>query len=198
MHFLYFLPDLLIIPSATYTKLDMLFEKKNNYLFMLPGEDKRRILKMNPNLDLPGKESHRPSQVNLSPYVTVVAFDPLIPLARIPVLAGQEENPSNGPYVLAFRNEETWRQSWRTCKENIVTQCEAGAKVGCSISAAKACRPPWWKVYLPFLRSGFYYMLSFSCVVMLYHHLPKLDLIEFVAIQIVLNFVPKMNEFVFI
>lgn len=109
---------------------------------------------MNPNSDLPGKEAYRSSQVNLSPYVTVVAFDPLIPLARIPVPAGQEEDPSKGPYVLAFRNDETWRQSWRTCKENVVTQCEAGAKVGCSISAAKACRQPWWKAYLPFLGSG--------------------------------------------
>lgn len=166
-------PNLLITPIVTYTELDLLFEKKIIYLFMLLGEDKRRSLKMNPNSDLPGKEAYRSSQVNLSPYVTVVAFDPLIPLARIPVPAGQEEDPSKGPYVLAFRNDETWRQSWRTCKENVVTQCEAGAKVGCSISAAKACRQPWWKAYLPFLGSGSYFMHSFSAVIMLCYHLLK-------------------------
>jgi len=109
---------------------------------------------MNPNLELPGKEA---SQVGLSPFETVVAFDPVRPLARVPVPAGQGDDLSKGPYVLAFRNEEAWRRAWRTCKEKIETQCQAGAKLGCSISAAKACGRPWWKPSLPFLPSGGYY-----------------------------------------
>uniref|UniRef100_A0A7I4EDF5 Uncharacterized protein n=1 Tax=Physcomitrium patens TaxID=3218 RepID=A0A7I4EDF5_PHYPA len=105
---------------------------------------------MNPNVDLPGMEAYRSSQANLSPSVLVIAFDPFLPLVRIPVPVGRDEDSSKGPYVLAFRNEETWRQAWKTCKEKIATQCEAGAKVGCSVSAAMACRQPWWKSYLPF------------------------------------------------
>jgi hypothetical protein len=118
--------------------------------FGLGGEEGFRVLRMNPNLELPGKEAYRASQGDLSPFATVVAFDPVLPLARVPVPAGQGDDPDKGPYVLAFRNEETWRQAWRTCKEKIATQCEAGAKLGCSIAAAKACARPWWQLSLPF------------------------------------------------
>lgn len=118
------------------------------------------------NINLEGVASKDSNiQVNLSPFETVVAFDPVRPLARVPVPAGQGDDLSKGPYVLAFRNEESWRRAWRTCREKIETQCQAGAKLGCSISAANACNGrPWWKLALPFLpHSGHHSPLSFSC-----------------------------------
>lgn len=105
-------------------------------------------------LDLPGREAYQSSHQDLSPAATTVAFDPVLPLVRIPVAAGEGDDTSKGPYVLAFRNEQTWRQSWLNCQDKIASQCEAGAKVGCSISAAKACQAPWWKTYFPFLNKG--------------------------------------------
>jgi len=105
-------------------------------------------------LDLPGREAYQSSHQDLSPAATTVAFDPVLPLVRIPVAAGEGDDTSKGPYVLAFRNEQTWRQSWLNCQDKIASQCEAGAKVGCSISAAKACQAPWWMTYFPFLNKG--------------------------------------------
>jgi len=105
-------------------------------------------------LDLPGREAYQSSHQDLSPAATTVAFDPVLPLVRIPVAAGEGDDTSKGPYVLAFRNEQTWRQSWLNCQDKIASQCEAGAKVGCSISAAKACQAPWWMTYFPFLNKA--------------------------------------------
>lgn len=101
--------------------------------------------------DFPGREDVQP--VDLSPAVTTVAFNPILPLSRVPIPAGEEDDPSKGPYVLAFKDAESWRLAWHKCEEKVFARCEAGARMGCSISAAKACRPPWWKVYLlPFLK----------------------------------------------
>lgn len=110
---------------------------------------------MGSHLELPGRENFKSVPVDLSPSVTTVAFDPVLPLLRVPVPAGESDDPSKGHFVLAFRNEETWRQAWLSCGEKIAQQCEAGAKVGCSITAATVCRPPWWKTYLPFVKTGF-------------------------------------------
>lgn len=91
------------------------------------------------------------SQPNyLPPSVTTVAFDPIIPLLRVPVPAGTEDDPSKGLFVLAFKDEESWRHAWYNCETKIAEQCEVGARMGCSIYASKKCQPPWWIKLLPF------------------------------------------------
>lgn len=102
-----------------------------------------------PGNDFTKHISSRP--VDLPPAVTTVAFDPVIPLLRVPIPAGKEDDPSKGPFVLAFKDEEAWRRAWHNCETKIAEQCEAGARMGCSINATKKCKPPWWQGLLPFL-----------------------------------------------
>ncbi|XP_047308856.1 uncharacterized protein LOC124912303 [Impatiens glandulifera] len=83
-----------------------------------------------------------------SPSSTVISFDPPLPLLRGPLPAGDES--SGGPYVLAFRNTESWAIAYKDTKSKLIQQCEAGSRIGCSISASSNCKPPWWK----FLFSG--------------------------------------------
>ncbi|KAG1342570.1 putative tRNA sulfurtransferase [Cocos nucifera] len=80
-----------------------------------------------------------------SASATVVPFDPPLPLLRGPVPAGFSDDPSAGPFVLAFRDAGSWRFAFRATEAKIIEQCEAGARVGCSISASNKCKPPWWK-----------------------------------------------------
>ncbi|XP_058108699.1 uncharacterized protein LOC131251776 [Magnolia sinica] len=82
---------------------------------------------------------------DLSASATVIAFDPPIPLLRGPLPAGRSDDPSIGPFVLAFRDERSWRSAYQVTESKIIEQCEAGARVGCSINASAKCKPPWWK-----------------------------------------------------
>ncbi|KAL3688823.1 hypothetical protein R1sor_015132 [Riccia sorocarpa] len=92
--------------------------------------------------------------VDLSPGATTVAFDPVIPLLRVPVQARPEDEPSQGRWVLAFKDETSRRKAWLDSQDKIARQCEAGARMGCSISATNACRIPWWKSVLVFLKAA--------------------------------------------
>lgn len=85
------------------------------------------------------------NSVDLSPTATTIAFDPVIPLLRVPVQAGEIDDPSKGPYVLAFKDEDSWRCAWRACESRLLEQCEAGARMGCAVGASNKCKPPWWK-----------------------------------------------------
>ncbi|KAK1316837.1 hypothetical protein QJS10_CPA05g01937 [Acorus calamus] len=73
-------------------------------------------------------------------------FDRPVPLLRGPIRAGPSDDPSMGPFVLAFRGPESWRSAFLATESKIIEQCEAGARMGCSISASKKCKPPWWKM----------------------------------------------------
>ncbi|GBG85250.1 hypothetical protein CBR_g39816 [Chara braunii] len=87
-------------------------------------------------------------------------YNPPVPLLRIPV---PEEAASVGDntetsdriagkpmYVLAFPDEASKNAAWDRCKERIATQCEAGARMGCSIAASRKCQLPWYMNVLPF------------------------------------------------
>ncbi|KAG9459778.1 hypothetical protein H6P81_004286 [Aristolochia fimbriata] len=78
---------------------------------------------------------------------TVVWFDPPVPLLRGPVPSGLSDNPSVGPFVLAFRDDRSWRSAFHRTQSKCIQQCEEGARVGCSISASNKCSPPWWKTF---------------------------------------------------
>ncbi|KAJ8497763.1 hypothetical protein OPV22_008315 [Ensete ventricosum] len=80
-----------------------------------------------------------------SASATVVPFDSARPLLRGPVPAGPADDPTSGPFVLAFRDSAAWRSAYRATESMIIDQCEAGARAGCSISASNKCKPPWWK-----------------------------------------------------
>ncbi|XP_060667434.1 uncharacterized protein LOC107425925 [Ziziphus jujuba] len=81
---------------------------------------------------------------------TIIAFDPPIPLLRGPVPADRSDNPLAGPYVLSFRNSKAWANAYRACESKIIEQCEAGARIGCTISASSKCKPPWWRALCGF------------------------------------------------
>ncbi|XP_057859179.2 uncharacterized protein LOC131068006 isoform X2 [Cryptomeria japonica] len=85
------------------------------------------------------------NSVDISPPATTIAFDPVIPLLRVPVQAGEIDDPSKGLYVLAFKDEDSWRCAWHACESRLLEQCEAGARMGCSVGASNKCKPPWWK-----------------------------------------------------
>ncbi|GMH02388.1 hypothetical protein Nepgr_004227 [Nepenthes gracilis] len=80
-----------------------------------------------------------------SPSSTLIPFDRPLSLLRGPVLAGPTDNPSIGPYILAFRDPQSFLSAYKFCERKILEQCEAGVRIGCSISASNKCRPPWWK-----------------------------------------------------
>ncbi|XP_027353064.1 uncharacterized protein LOC113863619 [Abrus precatorius] len=80
-----------------------------------------------------------------SPSSTVIKFDRPISLLRGPLPAGPSDDPSAGPYVLAFRDSRAWASSFIVCERKIVAQCEDGARIGCAVSASRKCKPPWWK-----------------------------------------------------
>lgn len=79
-----------------------------------------------------------------SAAATTIRFDSPVPLLRGPVRAGPPDDPSSGPYVLAFRDPKAWANAYRACESKIVEQCEAGARIACAISASEKCKPPWW------------------------------------------------------
>lgn len=82
------------------------------------------------------------SAEDYSVEATVVRFDPPLPLLRAPVPS--PASSGEGP-VLAFRDAASWRAAWEAAEASLVSQCEAGARSGCSVSASRKCKPPWWK-----------------------------------------------------
>ncbi|KAL8259086.1 hypothetical protein R6Q59_027039 [Mikania micrantha] len=75
-----------------------------------------------------------------SPAETLITFDRPIPLLRRPILAGEENS-----LVLSFNDPQSWASAYQSCESSIMQQCEAGARIGCSVSASRKCAPPWWK-----------------------------------------------------
>ncbi|KAK9099627.1 hypothetical protein Syun_026672 [Stephania yunnanensis] len=91
-------------------------------------------------------ESSRDSS-DFSATATIIAFDPPLPLLRVPIPASSSDDPSIGPFVLAFKDAQSWKSALQACQSKIIEQCEGGARVGCSISASAKCKPPWWRTY---------------------------------------------------
>ncbi|XP_057801006.1 uncharacterized protein LOC131016333 [Salvia miltiorrhiza] len=89
-----------------------------------------------------------PQPLEYSAASTLIPFPRPLPLLRGPIKAGPLDDPSSGPYLLAFKNRRAWAAAYRNCRAQIIAQCELGARVGCSISASSKCKPPWWKVIL--------------------------------------------------
>ncbi|KAI3449694.1 hypothetical protein Pfo_006359 [Paulownia fortunei] len=91
-----------------------------------------------------------PPPPNLEDYsaaATLIPFPRPLPLLRGPIKASPSDDPSSGPYLLAFKNPRAWAAAYENCKAQITAQCESGARIGCSISASSKCKPPWWKIH---------------------------------------------------
>lgn len=59
-----------------------------------------------------------------SPSATVVPFDQPVPLLRGPVPAGPEDDPSVGPFVLAFKDAASWRSALEATRSKLIEQCQ--------------------------------------------------------------------------
>ncbi|KAL7198502.1 hypothetical protein ACSBR2_020902 [Camellia fascicularis] len=86
-----------------------------------------------------------PNVDDYSPSSTIITFDCPVPLLRGPLPAGSADDPSAGPFVLAFRDAQSWTSAYKACESKLTEQCMAGARIGCAISASSKCKPPWWK-----------------------------------------------------
>ncbi|PIN08809.1 hypothetical protein CDL12_18610 [Handroanthus impetiginosus] len=89
-----------------------------------------------------------PNPDDYSAAVTLIPFPRPLPLLRGPIKAGPSDDPTSGPYLLAFKNPRAWAAAYENCKAQITSQCESGARIGCSISASDKCKPAWWKLLL--------------------------------------------------
>ncbi|XP_073292219.1 uncharacterized protein [Primulina huaijiensis] len=89
-----------------------------------------------------------PDSDYFSAATTLIPFPRPLPLLRGPIRAGPSDDPSSGPYLLAFKTSDSWAAAYNSCKLQITSQCESGARIGCSISASNKCKPPWWKLVL--------------------------------------------------
>ncbi|KAL0435679.1 UNVERIFIED_CONTAM: hypothetical protein Sradi_0275800 [Sesamum radiatum] len=89
-----------------------------------------------------------PSSDDYSAAATLIPFPHPIPLLRGPIKAGPRDDPSTGTHLLAFKNPRAWAAAYENCKAQLTSQCESGARIGCSISASSKCKTPWWKVVL--------------------------------------------------
>ncbi|KAL4604673.1 hypothetical protein ACB092_10G206900 [Castanea dentata] len=90
-------------------------------------------------------ESPKSQPQNLDEYsaaTTVINFDRPIPLLRGPI---RRPSPSSGPYVLAFRDLQTWFSALKSSESQILDQCVTGARIGCALTASNKCKPPWWR-----------------------------------------------------
>ncbi|XWS76340.1 hypothetical protein CRYUN_Cryun01aG0167600 [Craigia yunnanensis] len=76
---------------------------------------------------------------------TTLKFDRPIPLLRGPIPSGPSDDPSSGPYLLAFKDLPSWAAAYKSCQSKITTQCDEGARIGCAITASNKCKPPWWQ-----------------------------------------------------
>nr|GLL28625.1 uncharacterized protein LOC109164890 [Ipomoea trifida] len=80
-----------------------------------------------------------------SPANTLVLFERPVPLLRGPIRTDPKDEPSAGQFTLAFKDPVSWASAYRACENQIIQQCEAGARIGCSVAASQRCQPPWWK-----------------------------------------------------
>ncbi|KAG4198326.1 hypothetical protein ERO13_A05G078500v2 [Gossypium hirsutum] len=76
---------------------------------------------------------------------TTIKFEHPLPLIRGPILAGTSDDPSFGPYILAFKDLPSWAVAYKSCESKIIFQCEEGARIGCAITASNKCKPAWWQ-----------------------------------------------------
>eukprot|EP00252_Welwitschia_mirabilis_P022889 TRINITY_DN6323_c0_g1_i3.p1 TRINITY_DN6323_c0_g1~~TRINITY_DN6323_c0_g1_i3.p1 ORF type:complete len:153 (+),score=15.50 TRINITY_DN6323_c0_g1_i3:108-566(+) len=97
-----------------------------------------------------GNERMDDFRADLSAKETIIKFEHPLPLLRHAVRASENDDPSKDPFVLAFPDENARRASWKACEIRLIEQCEAGARMGCSIGASRKCRMPWWKTFLKF------------------------------------------------
>lgn len=81
-----------------------------------------------------------------SASATLVPFDHPRPLLRGPIRAGPLDNPSLGPYLLAFKDQRAFISAYKFCLSKVFEQCQSGLRIGCAIKASDKCKPPWWKV----------------------------------------------------
>ncbi|XP_017626733.1 uncharacterized protein LOC108470057 [Gossypium arboreum] len=85
---------------------------------------------------------------NLEEYsasLTTIKFVCPLPLLRGPIPAGTLNDPSSGPYILAFKDLASWAAAYKSCESKIIFQCEEGARIGCAITASNKCKPAWWQ-----------------------------------------------------
>ncbi|KAH1067052.1 hypothetical protein J1N35_032039 [Gossypium stocksii] len=76
---------------------------------------------------------------------TTIKFERPLPLIRGPIPAGTLDDPSFGPYILAFKDLPSWAAAYKSCESKIIFQCEEGARIGCAITASNKCKPAWWQ-----------------------------------------------------
>ncbi|KAL9269562.1 hypothetical protein AKJ16_DCAP25847 [Drosera capensis] len=80
-----------------------------------------------------------------SASATLVPYDHPRPLLRGPFRAGPMDNPSLGPYLLAFKDQQAFISAYKFCLSKVFEQCQSGVRIGCAIKASNECKPPWWK-----------------------------------------------------
>lgn len=90
-----------------------------------------------------------------SPSATIISFGRPIPLLRGPIKSGPDDDPESGQFLLAFKDPKSWALAYKVCESQIIQQCEAGARIGCSITASNNCKPPWWKLLLGFAKQDY-------------------------------------------
>ncbi|VFQ81833.1 unnamed protein product [Cuscuta campestris] len=87
------------------------------------------------------KAEDSPPTNEYSPANTIVVFEKPVPLLRGPI----RTNPNSGEFALAFPDPHSWASAYKSCEHQITQQCEAGVRIGCSVSASMKCQPPWWR-----------------------------------------------------
>ncbi|KAG7980109.1 hypothetical protein I3843_05G164700 [Carya illinoinensis] len=92
--------------------------------------------------------SASPNLDDYSAASTVITFDLPLPLLRGPIHARLADDPTAGPYLLAFWDSQAWTSALQACQSKIFQQCESGARVGCSLAASDKCKPPWWRAVI--------------------------------------------------
>lgn len=61
---------------------------------------------------------------DFSASATLISFDHPIPLLRGPFPASPSDDPSNGPFVLAFRDDRSWLSAFRATESKVIEQCQ--------------------------------------------------------------------------
>ncbi|XP_031492489.1 uncharacterized protein LOC116259035 [Nymphaea colorata] len=70
----------------------------------------------------------------------LIHFDPPLRLLRGPL----PSSDASSSFVLVFRDEQALRRALLDTEARVRERCNAGARIGCSVSATKSCKPPWW------------------------------------------------------
>ncbi|GAQ82594.1 hypothetical protein KFL_001160280 [Klebsormidium nitens] len=78
---------------------------------------------------------------------TVVPFtSPRQPPREPATITTQGKDPHVlGPQVLAFADQASWEEGLGACERVATGQCEKGARMGCSVTAARKCQPNWFQ-----------------------------------------------------